>query len=215
MKKILVIFVALMALATSGCNSQSVIKSPEGIGEAVTNLIKTGGTMDYADFAQFFVNVEDCNKLSAKSTDTDLKNDFQETAKRLNAGNHYEGYDNFKGIFPFLKENGYDLSNLTFVDFWYEEAVVNGISCLFGLVIMKSNDKYLIADPTAVKTNNGYKLTRLEKKTFNWCSDVTEVREDGNICGDFGPEEPECINFKDMIKGLKEGGGISIKMMVR
>jgi hypothetical protein len=213
MKKILVIFVALIGFGTSVCNSQNVIKSPKEIGKAVTNLIKNGGTMDYADFIKFFVNAEDCNKLSAKSTGADLRNDFLETAKELNIGNRYNGYDNFKSIFPYLEEDGYDLSNLTFVDFWYEKSVVDGVSCIVGLVIMKSNDKYLFADPTAVKTDNGYKLVRLEHKAFNWSSDVTEVRKDGNICG-FENEENGCLNFKDALKDLKKSA-IRVRMTVR
>jgi len=214
MKRFSLVLVAVVAFGFTACNAQNSIKTPAEVGKAVVNLIKEYEEMSYSDFAKYFVNAEDCGKLAVKTKSAEQKRDFQETAKQLTAGNYYEGYDNFREVLPYLKKDGYDLKNLTFVDFWYEEAVVNGISCVVGIVIMKSNDKYLIADPTAVKTDNGYKLIRLEHKAFNWCSGVTEVRDDGNICGNFGGEEIECNNFKEAIKSLKDGG-IRLRMTVR
>jgi len=197
MKKGFFILVVL-AIITSESYSQNVMKTPQEVGKAVTDLIKNCERIDYAMFSSYFVNVEDCKKLSEESTDIDQKIDFQETAKALSAGNYYKGYENFVGSLPnYLREQGYTLHTLRYVDFWYDEIVINGISCIVGIVIMWADEGYLMCTPCyAVRINNGFKLTCLGENGFSWSSGVTEVREDGTIC---------CDDFNDSIHGSKNG----------
>jgi hypothetical protein len=181
-------------------------------GKTVFRLVKEGVTMPYSEFSQYFVNAEDCKNLSAKSTEERQRDCFLELSKYLDTSVYYPNYLKYKNtLVEYSDLLGFDLRKLIYIDFWYEETIVKGISCVFGVVIMEYGGKYIITDPVFVKTENGWKLMYIEDKGFNWGDGIRQVKSNGEICGHYaGYNEQECVNYKEIFHEAASKGDLSI-----